>query len=118
MTDIVPAVDRIAHYEASLDGERIPANILDKKALMIQRFSDWANDIVPREIATKAILDSNLIQLRHYPWYQAAMRDMYKGRFHGGSSIIAVLRVKWVAYGLDDDILQLIIDGPVMTDPV
>lgn len=106
---IVSAQDRIARYEASLDGERVPANILAIKSLMIEKFSAYVNIIVPKEIATKAICDDELVKLKDYPWYQAAMRDLYKAKFNGGSVEQTIILNKWIARGLQSDILDRIL---------
>lgn len=114
---IVPASVRIANYEASLDDERLPKNLEDRKAEMISRFSDYVNDIVPREEATRAIVEAAVEPLYLWPWYQAFFRQAYKDRFHGGPSIIEVTIVVWEQRGLVRSVMEDIVAGPVMTDP-
>lgn len=115
--EIVPAEVRIANYEASLDGERLPQNLVNKKQGMIARFSIHVTDIVPREQATRDIVEAALEPLYLYPWYQAFFRQAYKDRFHGGMPIILITKTTWEERGLTSAVLQSIIDGPVMTDP-
>lgn len=117
MLPIVSAEERIANYEASLDDQRLPLNCEEKKAGMISRFSDYVNDIVPRENEVRAIVEDANEPLYLYPWYQAFFRQAYKDRFHGGPSIIAITMATWEMRGLAPDVMQLIVDGPVNTDP-
>jgi len=117
MLEVVPAEVRIANYEASLDGERLPLNLTARKQLMIARYSVWAHDIVPREQETHSIIETAQEPLYLYPWYQAFLRQAYKDRFHGGPQQILITKDVWEARGLAPEVLQLIIDGPVMTDP-
>jgi hypothetical protein len=117
MLEIVPPEVRIANYEASLDGERLPQNLVARKQGMIDRYSDWVNDIVPREQQTRDIVELANEPLYTYPWYQAFLRQAYKDRFHGGPSQILITKNVWEERGLAPEVMQSIIDGPVMIDP-
>jgi len=106
--EIVSAADRIAHYEASLNGERIPANITNRKDSMIAGFSVYANTIVPMEITTKEICIEEVVANHKLPFYQAAMRAMWRAKINGGEPTVSIVMQVWIARGLSADILERI----------
>lgn len=115
--EIVPAEERIAHYEATLTGERLPKNLEGRTAYMVEKFATWVNDIVPREQIVHDILEEEAIPSNWYFGYQAFLREAYRNRIDGGTPDIAVSKTKWMARGLDEDILDRIITEAVEWDP-
>lgn len=106
--EIVPAETRIANYADALQGDRLPANLVDRRAAMIAGYTAYVNIIVPKEIATKAICEDEEVANCRLPFYQAFMRSCYRAKINGGASSEVVVLNLWIARGLDETILNRI----------
>jgi hypothetical protein len=118
---IVPAADRIEKYEAFLNSDRLPANLVEYKSTMLAKFSAWVNYLVPLEVATcEYLIGMSAAEWLHAS-YQAFMRAAARLKQMAPSLPIPdtdkdLLYAIWMSRGLDETMLEYIMN--TIVDPM
>jgi hypothetical protein len=109
-----PAADRIAKWNANLDGDSLSVKVGRYKEHMLSLVTQRFGELVNMEDSVKAILDEEGVSTTQYPFYLGFGRQVYrlKRKFGGGSLINAtnIWLQRWVADGYTQAILERIRD--------
>jgi hypothetical protein len=109
MAEITSAAERIANYSNKLNTARLPAVLLPLKDQMIQRFTDYIEPAVEREITTQEYITTQAVPVATYVFYQAATRNAWKRYISNNSIWDMTIQAAWIEHwtdrGLDETVL-------------
>jgi hypothetical protein len=107
------SADRSEKYTAKYVATTVGLKVASQLSGMKSGFAAAVNDLVPKEIATQALINGSGSQRTDYPFYLNFGRELWalgwKGIAGQAATVAATgIEVKYAAYGLDPNLLKSI----------
>jgi len=113
MPGVRPASLRRVKYEAKINADVVRQRFSDLKDSMVKQEDERFAELVSHENAIKSILETAGVPTKDIPFYLNVGRELYRltSRFSGATLVAEaqLVRQKWVARGLLDEVIEKIL---------